>query len=100
MPVTLRDRRQFLYARVHRGHTHRAQQTNDGRIGNWLTGGIAQINVGGATDTEVKEAGLVAGAASAVGLKGIKIVADESITSGTNFVAGANKPDTHFRNVN
>jgi prolyl-tRNA synthetase len=53
-----------------------------------------------AADVEVKTAGLVAGSASAVGLKGIKIVADDSITLGSNFVAGANKPDTHLKNVN
>ena len=53
-----------------------------------------------ATETEVNAAGLVAGAASPVGLKGIKIVADDSITIGSNFVAGANKPDTHLKNVN
>jgi prolyl-tRNA synthetase len=53
-----------------------------------------------ATEPEVKAANLVAGAASPVGLKGIKIVADDSITMGSNFVAGANKPDTHLKNVN
>ena len=53
-----------------------------------------------ATEAEVNSAGLVAGAASPVGLKGIKIVADDSITLGSNFVAGANKPDTHLKNVN
>ena len=53
-----------------------------------------------ATDAEVKEAGIVAGAASAVGLKNIRIIADDTITSGTNFVAGGNKPDVHLRNVN
>ena len=53
-----------------------------------------------ATEAEVKEAGIVAGSASPVGVSGIKVIADESITSGTNFVAGANKPDTHLRNVN
>jgi prolyl-tRNA synthetase len=53
-----------------------------------------------ATETEVKAAGLVAGAASPVGLKGIKIIADDSITLGSNFVAGANKPDAHLKNVN
>ena len=53
-----------------------------------------------ATEAEVKAAGLVAGAASPVGLKGIKIVADDSITSGSNFVAGANRPDMHLKNVN
>jgi len=53
-----------------------------------------------ATEAEVVEAGIVAGSASPVGITGIKIIADDSITSGANFIAGANKPDTHFRNVN
>jgi prolyl-tRNA synthetase len=53
-----------------------------------------------ATEAEVSTAGLIAGAASPVGLKGIKIIADDSITLGSNFVAGANKPDTHLKNVN
>jgi prolyl-tRNA synthetase len=53
-----------------------------------------------ATENEVKAAGLVAGSASPIGIKGIKIVADDSINSGSNFVAGANKPDTHLKNVN
>ena len=53
-----------------------------------------------ATELEVKTMGLVAGSASAVGLKGIKIVADDSVTMGSNFIAGANKPDTHLKNVN
>ena len=53
-----------------------------------------------ATDEEVAAAGIPAGSASAVGLKGIKSVADESISIGSNFVAGANKPDYHLLNVN
>ena len=53
-----------------------------------------------ATEAEVIAAGIVAGAASPVGLKGIRVIADDSVTSGTNFVAGGNKPDTHLRNVN
>lgn len=53
-----------------------------------------------ATEEEVTKAGIVAGSASPVGVTGVKIVADDSITTGTNFVAGANKPDTHLRNVN
>ena len=53
-----------------------------------------------ATDAEVEAAGLVAGSASPVGIQGIKRVADPSITRGSNFVAGANKPDTHLRNAN
>jgi prolyl-tRNA synthetase len=53
-----------------------------------------------ATETEVKAAGLVAGSASPIGIKGIRIVADDSISLGSNFIAGANKPDTHLKNVN
>jgi prolyl-tRNA synthetase len=53
-----------------------------------------------ATESEVIASGIVPGAASPVGLKGIKVIADDSITSGVNFVAGGNKPDTHFKNVN
>ncbi len=53
-----------------------------------------------ATGAEVTEAGIVTGSASPIGISGIKIIADDSLTSGANFVAGANKPDTHFRNVN
>jgi len=53
-----------------------------------------------ATEPEVIKAGIVAGSASPIGIKGIKIIADDSITTGTNFIAGANKPDTHLRNVN
>jgi prolyl-tRNA synthetase len=53
-----------------------------------------------ATEDEVSEAGLVAGFASPVGLRGTKVVADDSITLGSNFVVGANKPGYHFRNAN
>jgi len=53
-----------------------------------------------ATDEEVAAAGLVAGSASLAGVTGVKSVADPSITLGTNLVAGANKPDTHLKNVN
>ena len=53
-----------------------------------------------ATDAEVKEQGIIAGSASPIGLKGVPVVADDSVNSGTNFVAGGNKPDTHFKNVN
>ncbi len=53
-----------------------------------------------ATDAEVTEQGIIAGSASPVRLKGIKVVADDSVNSGTNFVAGGNKPDTHIKNVN
>ncbi len=53
-----------------------------------------------ATEDEVIEAGIVPGAASPVGIKSIKVIADDSVTTGSNFVAGANKPETHLKNVN
>jgi prolyl-tRNA synthetase len=53
-----------------------------------------------ATDAEAKEQGIIPGCASPIGLKGVKIIADDSIESGTNFVAGGNLPETHVRNVN
>ena len=53
-----------------------------------------------ADDEEVREAGLVAGSASAVGLSDIRKIADRSITQGNNFVMGANKPDTHLTGAN
>jgi prolyl-tRNA synthetase len=53
-----------------------------------------------ASDEEVNAAGLVPGFASPVGVKGLTVVADHSITLGSNFITGANKPDTHLKNVN
>ena len=53
-----------------------------------------------ATEAEVTQAGIVAGAASPIGIGNIKVVADDSVSSGANFVAGANKPETHLKNVN
>ena len=53
-----------------------------------------------ATEGEVSEAGIVDGFASPIGIKDVKIVADDSITLGANFIAGANKPGYHFKNVN
>jgi prolyl-tRNA synthetase len=53
-----------------------------------------------ATEREVNEIGLVAGFASPIGVKGVKVIADDSITSGSNFTVGANKPGYHLRNAN
>lgn len=53
-----------------------------------------------ATDEEVRAAGLVPGFASAVGVQGIRRIADRSISSGSNFVVGGNEPDVHLRNAN
>jgi len=53
-----------------------------------------------ADEEEINLAGIVAGAASAIGLKGIRVIADESVKSGNNFVVGANKTETHLQNAN
>ena len=53
-----------------------------------------------ATEADLKEVGIIAGSASPIGLKGITVVVDDSVTSGINFVAGGNKPNTHLKNVN
>jgi prolyl-tRNA synthetase len=53
-----------------------------------------------ASEAEVVEQGIVPGAASPVGIKGIKIVADDSVERAVNLVAGGNKPDLHLKNVN
>ena len=42
----------------------------------------------------------MAGSASAVGLSGIRRVMDDSVLLGSNYVAGANKTDTHLLNAN
>ena len=56
------------------------------------------------TEEEVAELGWVAGYASPVGLaqgeRKIRLIADISIRDAPNLVAGANKVDTHLRNVN
>jgi prolyl-tRNA synthetase len=51
-------------------------------------------------EEDVRRAGLVAGSASPVGLRSITIVADDAILQSPNLVAGANRPDTHLKNVN
>ena len=53
-----------------------------------------------ASEDAVMAAGLVAGSASPIGLKGMRSVADGSIRLGSNFAVGANKPDTHIINAN
>jgi len=53
-----------------------------------------------ATEDELMQAGIVPGFASPVGLKGIKVLVDDSLSTGSNFVAGGNKPEMHIKNVN
>ncbi len=65
-----------------------------------LTNVLKCSELGLANEGQVQQAGLVAGSASPRGLSGIRILADDSIKLGANFVAGANKPDYHLKNVN
>ena len=51
-------------------------------------------------EATVVRSGLVAGSASAVGLKGMKIVADTSAVEASNLVAGANEDGFHLLNTN
>ncbi|MBI1923230.1 proline--tRNA ligase, partial [Candidatus Poribacteria bacterium] len=53
-----------------------------------------------ATHEELKRYGLVPGYASPIGVKGVKVVVDDSVASTTNLVAGANKPGYHLKNMN
>jgi len=61
---------------------------------------LAAVDLHYMTESEVIAAGFVPGSASAIGLKGIAIVADDLLPREVNLVAGANKPDAHFLNVN
>jgi len=53
-----------------------------------------------ADEAALQKAGITAGYASPIGLRGAVVVADPSITTGANFVAGANRPGYHVRNAN
>jgi prolyl-tRNA synthetase len=65
-----------------------------------LSNALKAIELRLMTDDEVRRHGLVAGSASPVGATGLKVVADDSVLSSPNLVAGANKDGFHTRNVN
>ena len=52
------------------------------------------------TDEELRRYGLVAGYASPIDVKGVRVVVDDSVAATTNLVAGANKPGYHLKNMN
>jgi prolyl-tRNA synthetase len=60
--------------------------------------GIADLYT--AVEREIVAIGAVPGYASPVGLQGVKVVADDSVLLGSNFVAGANEDGHHLLNVN
>ena len=69
---------------------------NEVKLANLLGGTLLRP----ATEEEIQRAGIVAGYASPIGVRGVRVVADRSVESGTNFVAGANRPGYHYLNVN
>jgi prolyl-tRNA synthetase len=76
-------------------------EVNEAKLRNALGGADLRLM----DDKEVADVGLVAGSASPVGLKEsakrkVPIVADDTVEKSPNLVAGANKPDTHLKNVN
>ena len=89
--ATFADRAELVFA-VIRGD----YEINETKLRNYLKSIVLEL----ASDEVVHRSGLVAGSASPVGLKGIRVVVDDSIALTTNLVAGGNKPDVHLRNVN
>jgi prolyl-tRNA synthetase len=69
---------------------------NPVKLSNILQG----VELHASTEEELQAAGIVAGYASPVGINGIRVIADDSLQSGNNFVAGANEPGYHLKNVN
>jgi prolyl-tRNA synthetase len=60
--------------------------------------GIADLYL--ATEREIVNVGAVPGYGSPIGVSGVKVVADDSVLLGSNFVAGANEDGYHLMNVN
>lgn len=71
-------------------------EVNQAKLSNVLGG----VELHASTAEELQAAGIVAGYASPIGLSDVRVIADDSIQSGTNFVAGANEPGYHMKNVN
>ena len=65
-----------------------------------LNNALSAVELRLATPQEVAQVGVVAGSASPIGLDGVRIVADDSVELGSNFVVGANKDGYHLKNAN
>ncbi|HEX7185664.1 MAG TPA: proline--tRNA ligase [Thermoanaerobaculia bacterium] len=73
------------------------REVNEVKLLNHLD--VEHLNL--ASEEKVREAtGAPVGFAGPVGLKGIRIVADETVRSMTDFATGANKEDAHYTGVN
>ena len=70
-----------------------------------LSAALGGAELRAATEDELRTAGIVAGYASPVGIVKdgalpIRVIVDDSLRSGANFVAGANEEGYHLLNVN
>ncbi len=72
-------------------------EVNEVKLSNAL-GGAPDLRL--ATPEEVRQRGIAAGSASPIGMDGVRVIADDSVDMGSNFIAGANKVDYHLRNAN
>ena len=61
---------------------------------------VGAISMEMATAEQIESIGSVAGFVGAIGLKNVKVVADNDIKNMVNFVIGANKTDYHYINAN
>ncbi|MGO9021019.1 MAG: proline--tRNA ligase [Syntrophobacteraceae bacterium] len=64
-----------------------------------LANHLKAIHMEYAPEKILSEKGLYAGFLAPVGVKGIRTVLDTSIAERTLYIAGANEPDMHFKNV-
>ncbi len=64
-----------------------------------LTNHLKAIHLDMAPEALLAKKGLHAGFLSPVGLKGVRIVMDDSVSGKALYVAGGNEPDVHLKNV-
>ncbi|MGC9196677.1 MAG: proline--tRNA ligase [Syntrophobacteraceae bacterium] len=60
---------------------------------------LKAVHLDYAPEKNLSEKGLNSGFLSPVGLKGVRVVLDTSITESAPYIAGANEPDMHLKNV-
>jgi prolyl-tRNA synthetase len=84
-------REQFVFS-VIRGEL----EVNETKLANVL----GALEVRPAREEEIRAVGAVPGYASPIGVRGARIIVDDSIPSSPNLVAGANLEGFHLRNVN
>ena len=65
-----------------------------------LSNRVGGVELHASTAEELAAAGIVPGYASPIGVKGVKVIADDSIHTGNNYVVGANEVGYHYRNAN